>query len=104
MLESFYYFTLIIAVPTGIKIWATVRVYAEMLIIRATNESSASAERRTSSEIGLKGSDGRVESTEDYSAYSEAAMIGGQKPALKRTMRGDADLAREPKIGLTVIG
>ena len=46
-----------------------------------------------------------VESAEDYSAYLDLATIGGQQPALKRTMRTRADAVQcEFKIGLTVIG
>ena len=52
-----------------------------------------------------KGKDSGVESAEDYSAYLNLATIGGQQPALKRTMRTHADAVYcESKIGLTVIG
>jgi hypothetical protein len=50
--------TMIIAVPTGIKVWATVRVYVEMLALLKTNS--------------------KEEFTEDRSAYFDAAMVGGQ--------------------------
>ena len=81
--------TLIIAVPTGIKIWATVRVYMKLLI--AENKSQSNSE---------------VEFTKDYSAYFDSVMIEGQEPALKRIMRAHADAYNlcEPKIDLTVIG
>lgn len=82
--------TLIIAVPTGIKIWATVRVYAELLYYERT----------------ISGTDNGVEFVEDYSAYFDSVMIEGQQPALKRIMRVIADTKSisGPKIGLTVIG
>jgi hypothetical protein len=77
--------TMIIAVPTGIKIWATVRVYAELLITKTTS---------------------KVEFTEDLSAYSEAVMLRGKQPALKGTMRTTADpiFNWRSKIGFEVIG
>ena len=78
--------TLIIAVPTGIKIWATVRVCVEML--------------------PYKEADDKVELIEDYSAYSDSVMIGGQEPALKRIMRTFVDTLNKCtfKIDLEVIG
>ena len=81
--------TMVIAVPTGIKIWATVRVYAELL--------SWPSNIKTNS---------KEEFTEDHSAYSDAVMLGGQQPALKRIMRAQADVLSKywPKIGLTIIG
>lgn len=78
--------TLIIAVPTGIKIWATVRVYAEVL----SSDKSRS--------------DDEVVFVKDYSAYFDSVTIEGQQPALKRIMRIIADVINESKIGLTVIG
>jgi hypothetical protein len=76
---------MIIAVPTGIKIWATVRVYAELLFTKTNS---------------------KVEFTEDLSAYSKAVMLGGQQPALKGIMRATADpiFNWRPKIGFEVIG
>jgi hypothetical protein len=62
---------MIIALPTGIKVWATVRVYAELLLLQKTN--------------------GKEESTEGHIAYFDAAMPGGQQPALKRIMRTQVD-------------
>lgn len=77
---------MVIAVPTGIKIWATVRVCVELLTLKLKTNSKA-------------------ELTEDHSAYSDAAMLGGQQPALKRILRAQADANFcWPKIGLTVIG
>lgn len=96
--------TLIIAVPTGIKIWATVRGYAELLRSRIMVALLTLLERIVNPKLYLALSDRRVESSEDYSAYSDAVMLRGQQPALKRTMRVSADLLGEPKIGLTVIG
>lgn len=61
--------TLIIAVPTGIKIWASVRVY-EKLTLQIKPEMYS-----------------KVEIIEDHSTYSDSVMIGGQQPVLKRTMR-----------------
>lgn len=61
---------MVIAVPTGIKIWATVRVYAELLPSQANS---------------------KVEFTEGLSAYSDTAMLGGPQPALKGIMRTQAD-------------
>ena len=61
-------------------------------------------ERIVDPKLYLALSDRRVESSEDYSAHSDAVMLRGQQPALKRTMRVSADLLGEPKIGLTVIG
>jgi hypothetical protein len=63
--------TLIIAVPTGIKIWATVRVCVKLLKEEENHLSND-----------------RVESVEDRSAYFNSVMIEGQQPALKRIMRG----------------
>ena len=82
--------TLIIAVPTGIKIWATVRVYVELLIFGTKSP-------RTNSE---------EEFVKDYSAHFDSATIEGQQPALKRIMRVIADVnsINGLKIGLTVIG
>ena len=96
--------TMVIAVPTGIKIWATVRVNTEMLTVKIVIALLALSKRIANPKLDFNESDGRVESTEDYSAYSDVVMLRGQKPALKRTMRVYADLFREPKIGLTVIG
>jgi hypothetical protein len=77
---------MVIAVPTGIKIWATVRVCVEMLTLNLKTNS-------------------KEEFTEDHSAYSDAVMLGGQQPALKRIMRAQADaIICWPKIDLTVIG
>lgn len=59
--------TMVIAIPTGIKIWATVRVYKELLLIHIRNS--------------------RVETAENFSAYFDSVMIGGQQPALKRVVR-----------------
>ena len=64
--------TMVIAVPTGIKIWATVRVYAELLSLMNKTISNE-------------------EFTEDRNAYSNAVMIGETQPALKRIMRDKAD-------------
>ena len=78
---------MIIAVPTGIKIWATVRVYAELLTLNLKTNSTE-------------------ERTEDHSAYVDAVMLEGQQPALKRIMRAQADatLYCRPKIDLKVSG
>ena len=77
---------MIIAVPTGIKIWATVRVYVEMLTLEVKTNR-------------------KEEITEDRSAYSDSAMIGGQQPALKRRMRTQTGaLLCRSKIALKVIG
>jgi retron-type reverse transcriptase len=56
--------TMIIAVPTGIKIWATVRVYKKLSldIIKIMNIE--------------------VEFNKDYITYSNSVMIRGQKPVL----------------------
>lgn len=47
-----------------------------------------------------------VEFTEGYSAYFNSAMMGGQKPALKRIMRAQADAMNNcwPKMDLKAIG
>jgi group II intron reverse transcriptase/maturase len=78
---------MVIAVPTGIKIWATVRVYVEMLTLKSKTNSKA-------------------EFTEDHSAYSDSAMLGGQQPALRRIMRAQADAMYNcwSNIDFTVIG
>lgn len=87
---------MVIAVPTGIKIWATVRVFAELslfnlfLFFNITNNVE--------------------EIVEDHSAYSDSVMIGGQQPALKRGMKAKTDvfinlyLYYWPKIALQIIG
>ena len=77
---------MVIAVPTGIKIWATVRVYAELLPLKKTN--------------------GREEFTEGHSAYSKVVILGGPQPALKGIMRAQADVYSKywPKIGFETIG
>jgi len=82
---------MIIAIPTGIKIWATVRVYAELLILI---------------EKYFLESNDEVEFIKDYSAYFKSVMIEGQQPALKRIMRvyADTEYNWKPKIDLTVIG
>lgn len=83
--------TMIIGIPTGIKIWATVRVYAELLVFLEPQ--------------ALKWPNGEVEFAKDYSAYPGSVMIGGPQHALKRIMRAFADTNHcEPKIGLKVIG
>ena len=76
---------MVIAVPTGIKIWATVRVYAELLPLQANS---------------------KVEFTEGLSAYSDAVMVGEQQPALKGIMRTQADAMNNcrSKIGFKAIG
>ena len=77
--------TMIIAVPTGIKVWATVRVYAEILYVKYTNS--------------------KVEFTEGYNAYFDAAMLKGQQPALKGIMRTQADaINRWSKMNPKAIG
>jgi hypothetical protein len=77
---------MIIAVPTGIKIWATVRVYVKLLIFILKTNS-------------------KEEFTEDRSAYHDAAMLEGQQPALRRIMRTQADAFNcRSKIDLMVIG
>jgi hypothetical protein len=80
---------MVIAVPTGIKIWATVRVYAELLTLNLNTNTNS-----------------KEENTEDRSAYSDAAMLGGQQPALKKIMRAQVDAIINcwPKIDLMVIG
>lgn len=79
--------TMVIAVPTGIKIWATVRVYAKLLLSKPKTNS-------------------KEEFTEGPSAYSDAVMLGGQEPALKRIMRALADAMNNcrPKIDFEAIG
>ena len=76
---------MVIAVPTGIKIWATVRVYAELLPLQANS---------------------KVEFTEGPSAYSDAVMLGGPQPALKGIMRTQADAMNNcrSKIDFEAIG
>ena len=78
---------MVIAVPTGIKIWATVRVYAELLTLTTKTN-------------------GKEEFTEGHSAYSDAVMPGGPQPALKGTMRAQAGVLSKywPKIGFKTIG
>jgi hypothetical protein len=78
---------MVIAVPTGIKIWATVRVYVKLLTLKLKTNS-------------------KEEFTEDHSAYFDAAMLEGQQPALKRIMRTQADAISYcwSKIDLKVIG
>lgn len=86
--------TLIIAVPTGIKVWATVRVYEEVFLSFCMKMLENSG----------------VESAESHNAYSDSVKIGGQKPALKRVMRGLTDTLEGlvsfgyPKIYLKAIG
>ena len=63
---------MVIAVPTGIKIWATVRVYAEMLPLKIKTNS-------------------KEEFTEGLRAYFDAVMLGGQQPARKGIMRTQTD-------------
>lgn len=77
--------TMIIAVPTGIKIWATVRVYAKLLSLKTNSKE---------------------EFTEGHSAYFDAAMPEGQQPALKRIMRAQTDAIDycRSKIDLKAIG
>lgn len=77
--------TMIIAVPTGIKIWATVRVYAKLLSLKTNSKE---------------------EFTEGHSAYFDAAMPEGQQPALKRIMRTQTDAIDyyRSKIDLKAIG
>lgn len=76
--------TMVIAVPTGIKIWATVRVYMELSSNKTNNEE---------------------EFVEDHSAYFESVMIGGQQPALKGSMRAQVDAKNcWSKIGSKIIG
>ena len=79
--------TMVIAVPTGIKIWATVRVYAELLTLKLKTNS-------------------KEEITEDHSANFDAAMLERQQPALKRIMRTQVDAIFYcwSKIYLKVIG
>lgn len=76
---------MVIAVPTGIKIWATVRVYAELLPLQANS---------------------KVEFTEGLSAYSDAVMLGGTQPALKGIMRTQTDAMNNcwSKIDFEAIG
>lgn len=77
---------MVIAVPTGIKIWATVRVYTELLLYKLKTNS-------------------KEEFTEGHSAYFESVMIGGQQPALKGSMRTQADaLKSRSKIVFKTIG
>lgn len=72
--------TMIIAVPTGIKIWATVRVCVKLSLSKENIE---------------------VEFDKNHSAYYKSVMIRGQQPALKRAMRRIS--SKSSKIGLTVI-
>jgi len=78
---------MVIAVPTGIKIWATVRVYAELLLYKLKTNS-------------------KEEFTEGHSAYLDSVMIGGPEPALKGIMRilADALYKSRSKIGFKTIG
>jgi len=80
---------MVIAVPTGIKIWATVRVYAELLPLTLTIKTN-----------------GKEELTEGHSAYSDAVMLGGPQPALKGIMRAQAGVLSKywPKIVSKTIG
>jgi len=98
--------TLIIAVPTGIKVWATVRVYAELLALRSGTVSWGHFQWIARQKWHSQETNGKVEFTEDYSAYFNSVMIEGQQPALKRIMRTSADAIYncKSKIGLTVIG
>ena len=76
---------MIIAVPTGIKIWATVRVYAKLLSLKTNSKE---------------------EFTEGHSAYFDAVMPEEQQPALKRIMRAQTDAIDycRSKIDLKAIG
>jgi group II intron reverse transcriptase/maturase len=78
---------MIIAVPTGIKIWVTVREYVKLLPLIA----------KTNSKEGF---------TEGQSAYSDSVMIGGQEPALEGIMRAQAGAITNcwPKIDFKAIG
>jgi hypothetical protein len=80
---------MVIAVPTGIKIWATVRVYAKLLPL----------------EVQLK-TNSKEELTEGLSAYSDVVMLGGQEPALKRILRTQAGAMNNcrSKINFEAIG
>lgn len=77
--------TMVIAVPTGIKIWATVRVYTELLLYKTNSKE---------------------EFTEGHSAYFDSVMIEGQEPALKGIMRTLADVPNKnrSKIDFKTIG
>jgi hypothetical protein len=61
---------MIIAVPTGIKIWATARVRMELFL-----QNSPFVKNST------------VECTKDYNTYSETVRNRRQKPVLRRIMR-----------------
>ena len=56
--------------------------------------------------LSHKETDDKVEFIEDYSAYFDSVMIGGQEPALKRIMRTFVDTLNKCtfKIDLKVIG
>lgn len=75
--------TMIIAIPTGIKIWASVSMYTKLLLKYVTH---------------------CVELMENNNAYLITARGGGQQPALKRTMRPLVDyvLKHKAKISLNV--
>jgi len=76
--------TMIIGVPTGIKIWATARVYKKLSCIMTSP----------------------VEWAKDYSTYPIIVRGGGQQPVLKRIMRSlvVAIIDCWTKIYLQVIG
>lgn len=59
--------TMVIAVPTGIKVWASVLVYIELL--------------------NCKDSDYDFERVESYSTYPIIVRGRGQQPVLKREMK-----------------
>jgi len=78
---------MIIAVPTGIKIWATVRVYTELLLYKTKTNS-------------------KEEFTKGHSAYFNSVMIEEQEPALKEIMRTLVDIPNKnrSKIDRKTIG
>jgi len=79
---------MVIAIPTGIKIWASVRMYGKLLLLSYITNI-------------------RVRSNEDHSTYLDAVTLEEQQPVLKRAMRETVailSMIDNPNIGLTIIG
>jgi group II intron reverse transcriptase/maturase len=110
--------TMIIAIPTGIKIWATVRVHTELLAKRANLPIHPNPDleymHRSRPAHQITGEDALpvkltclANEAEDHIAYSTTERGRGQQPAIKRAMRPKVSALRPyedtAKISLKVI-